>query len=112
MEYNLSQNEQTELLPTKNANLPEVVAIRRRISVKCPVTLNIAKDSMTERTPAKRKDISKDFLQQSPKKKKISCQKFLTKYHIYQRCFSVFLDDAFILDKLKIDLKKCKNQTL
>ena len=48
MEYNLSQSEQTEFLPSKNANFPVVVVIYKRISVKCPVSGNIAKDSMAE----------------------------------------------------------------
>ena len=70
MEYNLPQNEQKEFLPIKNANLPVVVVIRKLISVKCPVSNNIAKDSIAERTPVKRKAIPKDFLQQTPHKKK------------------------------------------
>ena len=72
MEYNLSQSEQTEFLPIKNANLPVGVVIHKRINVKCPVSGNISKDSMAEWSPVKRVNISKDFLQQFPKKKKIS----------------------------------------
>ena len=97
MEYNLSQSEQTEFLPIKNANLPVVVVIHKRINVKCPVSGNIAKDSMAEWSPVKRVDTSKDFLQQFPKKKKISCQRFFSIYQRYQS--SVFLDDVFILEK-------------
>lgn len=108
MEYNLSQSEQTEFLTAKNANLPVVVVIHKRINVKCPVSGNIAKDSMAEWTPVKRVDISKDFLQQFPKKKKIGCWILFSIYQRYQRALSVFLDDVFILDKLKIDDKKCK----
>ena len=108
MEYNLPQNEQKELLPIKNANLPVVVVIRKLISVKCPVSNNIAKDSIAERTPVKSKAIPKDFLQQTPHKKKYSCQRFFVRYQRYQSVLSVFIDGVYKLKKLKIADKKCK----
>ena len=131
MENNSSKNEQSDSIFKINVNLPVAAVIHNQTNVKSSASGNIAKDSVTKQTPVKSEENSKDllfhtptsvkdysyeikkhkkhiiFIQQSLKKKNINFQKFIQKS---PRIHSVY-PNVVILDKLKIDTKKCKTPT-
>ena len=131
MKNNISQIELSDAIPTINVNLPVTAIIPNQISVKSSESANIPEDPVTKQTsvkseenskghlfytPASGKDSSYEikknkkyyiFIEQTPKKKKIYFQKFIEKSPRKHSSFP----DVVILDKLKIDAKKCKTPT-